>query len=534
MNAFLKHHAASIAFNYSCFDRLLLNGYIHALHFGGSIVTFLRQRRAAKLISPDSFRRISADYHHFVDDLAGRDGLDIVTPPRDVRRHDWVEPYFRQLGDRHGIAVILKCRERARVAVCYPERSYHIEPAWRFVNLYYFYLHDAQLGRLFVRVCPYFPFDIQVCLNGHEYLTQQLGAAGIAFDKRDNAFLDCANPARLQELADGLGPETIVTAVEPHLAQLVPYFSAEERAAGYRHGLSLTQAEYCHNAVFHEAAALDKLFSRLLDHNRTIGQPDKLAVIFGRAHFQPDTRTGQTEIKVTPLKTTVIKTSLRGTSLKQYVKDRRLLRTETSCFRVKELAVAKGINNLPRLREVLAQSNARYQEAQQDVLASSIDRGQLERLGQASVSASGRRTPGLHLDDRRLLAVLQALTSFAYLLGHGNFRTRELLGDVQRALGRPEYRLSQLRYDLGKLRVKGLVRRLPRSQRYELTPEGYRLAVLYQKLYHRLYAPLSASTLEPVPSDNRMLNSRKAKLDKFYEAVEKALRELSEAVGIAA
>src|SRR6266536_496049 len=167
MNAFLKHHAPDIAFSYSCFDRLLLNGYIHALHFGGSIVSFLRQHRQAKLVSPDYLRRISTNYHHFVEQQACSDGLDIVTPPRDVRRHDWVEPFYRQLGDRYGTAVILKCREQARVAVCYPTRGYHIEPAWRFVNLYYFYLRDAQLGRLFLRVCPYFPFDIQVCLNGH-------------------------------------------------------------------------------------------------------------------------------------------------------------------------------------------------------------------------------------------------------------------------------------------------------------------------------------------------------------------------------
>jgi hypothetical protein len=534
MNRFLKHHAASIAFSYSCFDRLLLNGYIRALHFGGSIVTFLRHHRQATLISPEYFRRISCDYHDFVTQHAHHLGLDIVTPPRDVRRHDWVEPFFRQLGEGHGLAAILKCRERARVAVCYPKRGYHIEPDWRFVNLYYFYLHDATLGRLFVRVCPYFPFDIQVCLNGHEYLTQQLSAEGIAFRKHDNAFLECANPTRLQELADAFGPETIRAAVEPHLAQLVPYFSADERAAGYRHGLSLTQAEYCHNAVFHEQAALDKLFARLLDSNRTIGHPDKLAVIFGRGNFHPDPRTGQTEIKVTALKTTVIKTSLRGTSLKQYIKDRRLLRTETSCYRVPELSVAKDIKNLPKLRTVLAQSNERYQDAQQDVLASAIDRGQLQRLAQASVSASGRRTPGLHVDDRRLLALLQALTSFAYVIGHGHFRTRDLLADVPGALERPDYRLSQLRYDLGKLRSKGLVRRLPQSQRYELSDEGYRLAVLYQKLYHRLYAPLTASTLEPVPSDNGLLNSRKAKLDKLYEAVDKALRELSAGVGIAA
>jgi hypothetical protein len=141
---------------------------------------------------------------------------------------------------------------------------------------------------------------------------------------------------------------------------------------------------------------------------------------------------------------------------------------------------------LPTLREVLGQSNERLLEAQQDVLASYVDRGQLERLRQPTVSVTGRRTPGLRLDDRRLLAVLSALTNLMYVIGKGCFRTVDLLADVQRTLGKADYQLSQLRYDLGKLRVKGLVRRLPGTRRYELSPEGYRLAILYQKLHHRL------------------------------------------------
>jgi hypothetical protein len=534
MNAFLQHHAPGIAFCYSCFDRLLLHGYIRALQFGGSIVSFLRQRRGAKLVSPEYLRRLSGDYHRWLGAEAQRAGWTVVTPPRDVRRQDWVEPYYRQLGEQHGVAVVLKCRERARVAVCSRENDYRIEPAWRHVDLYYFYLQDAQLGRLFLRVCPYFPFDVQVCLNGHEWLARQLRGEGIGFQKEGNAFLACDDPARLQQLAAAFGPGHITAGVEPWLARCVPFFSAAERAQGYRHRLFVAQAEYCHNAVFHREAALDRLFGRLLDSSRAIGHPDKLAVIFGRPQFHPDTRAAQTEVKVTRLKTTVIKTSWRGTSLKQYIKDHLLLRTEAACFQLRDLSVPKDIKNLPRLREVLGRSTERYQEAQQDVLASSIDRGQLERLRQPTVSAAGRRTPGLRVDDARLLAVLQALTGFAYLIGQGCFRTADLLGDVRRALGNPGYRLSQLRYDLGKLRGKGLVRRLPGTQRYELMPEGYRLAVLYQKLYQRLYAPLTASTLDPVASDDRVPAARKAKLDRLYEAVDKALWQLSEGVGLVA
>jgi hypothetical protein len=534
MNAFLQHHAPAIDFTYSCFDRLLLNGYVRALHYGGAMVTFLRHCRAAKAVSPEYLRSISNRYHAWLDKEARQHGLSMVTPPKDIRRHDWVEPYYQQLGSPSGTAVILKCRERARVAVCYPSRNFHVEPTWRQVNLYYFYLRDAQLGRFFVRLCPYFPFDVQVCLNGHEWLARRLDAEGIGFRQRDNAFVACADPARLQALADSFSPEDIMAAVEPWLARWLPYFTPEERAQGYRHRLFVCQAEYCHNTIFHRQADLDRLFSRLLDSNRMIGQPDKLAVIFGRKNFRPDTQTGQTEVKVTRLNLSVLKASFGGTTVKQYNKGHELLRTETSCFQLRDLSVAKDIKNLPKLRGVLGRSNERYLEAQQDVLASSIDRGQLERLRQPTVSATGRRTPGLRLDDIRLLAVLQALTRFAYLIGKASFRTADLLPDVQRILDAPSYRLSQLRYDLAKLRGKGLVHRVTGTQRYEVTSEGYRLAVLYQKLYHRLYAPLTASTLEPVATDERMPRSRIVKLDRLYEAVDKALTKLSEGVGIVA
>lgn len=534
MNSFLKHHAPSIAFTYSCFDRLLLHGYIRTLYHGGSVVSFLHQRRGVKFVSPSCLKSISNRFHDHVEHLAFTKELDIVTPPDDIRRIDYVEPYFRQLGQQPGLAVILKCRERARVAACYPSRDFRIEPAWRFVNLYYFYLQDEQLGRMFVRVCPYFPFDVQVYLNGHEWLTQQLRAAGIDFRKHDNVFVACSDAERLQQLADSFAPEHIIASVEPWVRRLVGFFSDEEWANGYRHRLFVSQAEYCHNIIFKNAAGLDRLFSGLLDSNRAIGHPDRLAVIFGRGRFHPDTKNSETEVRVNRLKTTVIKTSFRGTSLKQYVKDHQVLRTETSCFQLTDLSVAKDVKNLPKLKKVLERSNDRYLEAQQDILESPLDRGQLEQLAQATVSATGRRTPGLHLDDPRLLAVLQALTGFVYLIGQGCFRTGQLLEEVRRALEQPDYRLSQLRYDLGKLRGKGLVVRLPRSQSYELTPQGYRLAVLYQKLYHRLYAPLTASILEPAPGDNRVPPERKRKLDRLYQAVDKALLQLSAGVGIAA
>jgi len=294
----------------------------------------------------------------------------------------------------------------------------------------------------------------------------------------------------------------------------------------------MAQVEYCDNLIFHRAACADRLFSRLLDSNRTIGNPQRLALIFGRRSFQPDTRTARTHVKITRLKTPVLNTGFQSTGLKQYVKSHVLLRTESSSFQLRDLGIPKNINNLPRARDVLDRSNQRYLDVQQDVLSSYIDRGQLEKLRQPTLSPTGRRTPGMRRDDPRLLAVLQALTCFAHLVGRGCVRTLDLLADVQRTLANPNYRLSQLRYDLSKLRGKRLVLRVHGTQRYRVSPEGYRIAVLYQKLYHKLYAPLTAGLLDHASGDDWIANHRKIKLDRLYEQVDHALEKLTEAVGV--
>jgi hypothetical protein len=211
-----------------------------------------------------------------------------------------------------------------------------------------------------------------------------------------------------------------------------------------------------------------------------------------------------------------------------------VLRTETTSYHTPDLGVNKGVEHLPELRQTMATANDRYLDVQQDVLETFVDRGQLEGLRQPTVSPSGRRTPGLKLDDPRLLAVFQALTCFALLAGRGRFRTTDLHATVAESLGKtPEsYTLGQLRYDLGKLRGKGLVERVVGTQSYLLPSQGYRIAVLYLKLFHRIYAPLTAGIMEPVSWDDRVAPERRALLDRWYAALERDLNRLFESVGL--
>jgi hypothetical protein len=543
MNSFVQHHSGLIRFGYHCFDRIVCNVYIPRFYHMGSVVRFLKDRRQAAALTPAFFRQISATYHQWVVEQAQHAGIPMVDAPTKVdiptkasgtkiRRHEWVQPYFEQLGARPGTAVILKAREPAHVVVS--SRNQHLQRAVRFINLYYFYLNDPQCGPMFLRVSPYFPFNAQICLNGNEYLAQQCRRQGLALRQEDNAVVDCDQPERLQELADTLSAATINQALERALGQWLNFFTPEERAAGYRHQAFVAQVEYCDNLIFHQRAAVNRLFERLLDHNRSIGRPDKLAIIFGRPSFHPDTRTGQTHVKITRLRTPVISSSFQQTSLKQYVKSNVLLRTESASYQLRNLALRKSVEHLDKVRHTLHTSNQRYLNIQQDVLATYVDRGQLQKLRQPTISSTGRRTPGLRLEDLRLLALWQALTCFIHALGHGTFRTRDLLPEAQRVLNQPDYKLSQLRYDLGKLRGKGLVQRLPNRQCYELTSEGFRLAVFYSKIYHRLLAPLTTGILDPIPADNCLLNHREVKLDRLYRVLYEHLDRLTTFLGLAA
>ena len=136
---------------------------------------------------------------------------------------------------------------------------------------------------MFVRVCPYFPFSARVCLNQHHWIANRLQQQGIRFRQSTNAFTSCSDPERLaanRRFTDGQRSRPAADANGS--LNLTPFFTERERKqAGVEHRLFFSQIEFCDNLIFSRRAAVDGLSQRLMDANRTIGQPNKLSVIFG-------------------------------------------------------------------------------------------------------------------------------------------------------------------------------------------------------------------------------------------------------------
>jgi len=538
MNAFYEHHKDSIHWHYRCFDRILLNGLIQPFQQPERVVGFFNTYRQLYPVSRHTLRGIAEQFQSWLKGWAEKRTIPVVEAPKG-RRDEFVEPYFKR-AKPDATVVVIKAREPARImtAVGYSKANrWHLQIANRWVSQYNFYINDWQWGRMFVRICPYLPFSARLCLNQHHWIANRMREEGIAFKQCSNAFIKCAAPERLQQIADSLAPWDLLSCGQKWLARLTPFFTASEREhAGCQHRLFFSQVEFCDNLIFRRRAALDKLGERLLDANRTIGQPNKITMIFGRRITKHHRGKLQTEIADMDLPNPVIRSHYGNGFIKQYVRDHRILRTEPASNNVNDYGVNKSVQNLPILRDALAAIADNYLNVQQDILETFVDRGQLRKLAEPTVTPTRKRIPGLKLDHPRQLALMHALVRFAHIATGNTFTTADIHPEVIKALGCPadRYTLASLRYDLAKLRAKGLVAKLPNSRRYQLLPQGYSICLVFLKLFERVYAPLTAGLLSPISADARIDQQKRTQLDRLYQRVVDDLDALVRAVGLKA
>jgi len=541
MNAFVEHHNNSIQFGYRCFDRLLLNGLIQPFQQPERVLGFFNTYREGKRVTRNTLTQIADQFQYWLKNRSEKWGAPILEPRQgdgdESRRDRFLDAYFRNAKPNQVVA-ILKAREPARILVAIGEKgndSPHLEYKQRWVNQFNFYLNDARWGRMFVRMCPYFPFSARVCLNQHHWLAIRMTEEGIDFQQSTNAFLRCGNPARLQELADSLTARDLLQCGQKWLAAFTPFITDKERRqAGCQHRLFFAQVEYCDNLIFHRRAAVEELTQRLLDLNRNIGQPKKITTIFGRKVTQAYKGKLQSVIEDLDMPNPVIRSHYGHGFAKQYVRDDRLLRTEPATNNVYDYSVKKDVKNLPQLRDRMSEIIDNYHNVQQDVMETFIDRGQLRKLAAPTILSNGRRIPGLKLDNPRQLAVMHSLVRFANIAAGGRFTTADLYAPALDALGRTpgEYSLASFRYDLSKLRAKGLVERIPHSRRYRLAGKGYSICVAFLKLFEKIYAPLTAGLLQPFGGDRVLAEEKRCELDRLYQRVSDDLDALLRAVGL--
>lgn len=501
INELLREH---VTLTVESLDRIYLNGYIPTLQTPGQLVSFLIRHRGHKIPSPALLGQITQGFVKSVKAFAQENNIPIVRFESGQRKDDVAAEYRQEFDQPEGVVFIGVAQEKAKAFKGRKKEQpgpvgFDYSRQWVYVNHYYVYIQDADFGPAFIKVCSYAPYAIKVCLNGHEWAKQQLQKAGISFEALDNGFLSCEDPARLQALCDELGPEQIQAFFDKWIQRLPLPLTAEDRQAGYGHRLSIWQLEVSHTQVFSDPARGREFFEAVIRENLDLGRPDRVQLVFDRKIIK--TTPGQFR---TRLMEEGVRPSLhieyKQSRVKQYFKENRALRTETTINDPrKTFGVKKDLSNLPYLQQIGREINRRLLDVQRVSHDCHLSQESVERVVHPTVAQDGQRAPGLRFGQPRVMVLLAALTLFVHVT-HG-FTHRTLRQHVADLLGvdLEGYTANQMTYDLRRLRLKGIIWRVPHTHRYVLTPYGRKVALFFTRLHARVFRPGFAALDPSVP-----------------------------------
>jgi len=482
-----------VTFALECVDRMYLNAYVPSVQDGGGFVWFLKTQLGCRVPSTAMIAPQSRAFAEAFERFAREQGVDLVTFAKGARKDDVAQRYLAAFTKAEGVLFVGKAQEKASVFRTEKRRDAEgkkypwIVRSTAMVNHYYVYILDRDLGPLFLKFCTYFPYPAKLCLNGHEWLKRQLARQHLRFEPLDNGLRSAASPARVQAIADQFDAATIETAFRKWLARVPHPFTPAQRAAGYRYQLSILQAEFALTQVLDRPATGRAFFEEVIRENLDVGRPDQVQLIFDRRVIRSTPGRFRTRV-LTEGVTPSLHVDYKTSRIKQYHKEGQALRTETTVNNTYDFQIGRSLSNLPALRELGFAANRRLlrvQSLSHDCLIGD-DRFQAV-IGPAVVD--GQRAAGLRFGDRRALALLHALCLFAS--PPSGFRQRDIRRHVAALQGRAiaDYGPGALSYDLRRLRLHGLIERIPKTHRYRVTAAGLRSALFCVRLYARVFRP---------------------------------------------
>jgi hypothetical protein len=491
-----------VTFELEAIDRMYLNAYVPSLQTGAGFVYFVKTQLGARVPSTMMVAPMSERFVEALERFVATQKIDLVTFTKGQRKDDVARQYLATFEGNEGVLFIGKAQEKANVFRTEKRRDAagHTYPwiirSTAMVNHYYVYILDRDFGPLFIKFCSYFPYPAKLCLNGHEWLKHQLTHRGIPFEPLDNGIRSSGEAGRVQRIADTLDAAKIDAVFRKWLRRLPHPFAAAHRAAGYRYHLSILQSEFALTQVLDRPVTGRCFFEEVIRENLDIGRPDQMQLIFDRRVTRRTPGGFRTRV-LTEGVVPSLHVQYKKSKVKQYHKEGQALRTETTINDTYDFKIGRALRNLPALREIGFAANRRLlcvESLSHDCL---IGEDQLEALSHPIVRQEQRAT-GLRFGDRRVHALMHALCLFA--LAPTGFRHREFRDYVAQLHKRDPatYRAGAMTYDLRRLRLHGLIERIPRSHRYRITPAGAQVAICYARLYTRALRP--ASSLQPVGS----------------------------------
>jgi hypothetical protein len=489
-------------------DRMYLNAIVPRLQIVEGALRFIRQQRRAKVASTNAVEPMTRNFVEAIEQFVRQHQIPMVSFQKGQRKDQLAAQMRVRFPLRDGVIFVGKAQEKCTVYRTEKRHNPKTKRAYAWivkstalVNHYYFYCVDENFGPFFLKFCSYFPYNAKLCLNGHEYAKQQLEREHIAYQALDNGIRSCADPKRLQQICDALSAAKIDALLRKWLRRLPHPYPAADRAAGYRYQLSIWQIELSLTQVLDRPVSGRMFFEQVIRENLDLGRPKQVQLIFDRSVTRATPGPFRTRV-ITDGVIPSLHIDYKGTRIKQYHKEGQALRTETTINNARDFYIGKSLHNLPALRKIGFQANRRVLQVQTITHDAILAEETLQQL-QRPRMVEGQRVSALRLADPTVQALWNAVLMYDLL--PAGFSNRQLRTYLAQLLGQPEEHLTQGRmsYHLRRLRLHGLIQRIPKTHRYRLTDFGLRTAVFCTRAYARVFRHgigMVLPTTSPVPN----------------------------------
>jgi len=537
METFCKLFGSLLAFVYHCFDRIVIQGYLPLLTRPEHIVHFFRDLHGIYPITKQALAQRTKEYQGWVEAFARNHRIPIQWPSPDmkkkgIKKEDFVRPYglAMERRKRFGVYFIFKSLEQGPTFRSAPPKFPTDDPDYRILRRrwsrythYYFYIRDEVLGPMAMCVGSFLPFQTTYYLNGHHYIAGELQRRGVRFRKDDNAFLWVSDVEALQAAADRLSPDIIRKRLDYWTLVLGPKFSKKDRAAVHlRRDYSLNQVEYCRNFLFRRNFPIHKIFERSCELGLFRLTADKIAQIFGVRKHKRIRGKLHSMLEKLDHGHHVLRIYCKSLVARMYEKFATFLRLEVCVNRLKDLGLNKGLENLNALRQKLVSLTDRLAGFEAELLNVHVDFPLFQRRALPIPSGRGK-IPGIKIQDTRMMRLMEVLLHGGSQLA--GWRTAQIHQAIRAAfdLSADAYTLTQLRYDLRKMKGHGLLERDGKRYSYRLTEKGKRVAAMFVLFHQRICGPLANSLFHHRPERTA---KPPAKIETAYHKADAAIQKL--------
>ena len=527
METLMKIFAPMLVFVYHCFDRIVINGYLSMLSRPNNVVYFFKEVLGLPCITKEVLSKRTEDYRGWVESYAKNHGIPIEWAEKGVRKEEYVIPFLRKMERRSqfGVYFIFKSMEQGSTFRSVKPKFETEDQNYRIIKRtrsrfthYYFYIRDERLGPMAIRVSSFLPFQTTIYLNGHNFIEQELNTAGIAFRKNDNAFVAAEDPSALQEAADRLTPELIFQRLNYWTLIVGPKFSERERKAmNLNRYYAFSQIEYCCNFIFKRSFPIRRMFKRSCELGFFLISADKISHIFGWKITRRFNGKLQTVLERIEQGHHTLRAYFKNSFVKQYEKFRTFLRMEVCSNNLPDLRLKKGLQNLPQVREVSLEILDRFANLQINALDAHFDFPFLQKLA-LSIDCGKSRIAGIKIHDTRMIRLMEALMHAGSTIN--GWTSAQIHQTIVSAYDLPHYTINQLRYDLRKMRARGLIQRNGNQYSYFFTDKGVKASIMLHLLHKRVCGPLANSLFNHRPQSSITIDS---KLEKAYYKADKAI-----------